>query len=359
MGNLAKTQELPEHQFISLQQRELYKREDPAEPQKIWTKEFITICVVNLFIFLGFQMLLPVLPIYAAKLGGSSTWAGLALGAFTLSAVIIRPFVGRLIDRKGRKVIYYYGIVILIVIMVSYQWMPSVLLLLAVRFIHGFGWGAATTATSTIASDLIPKRKFAEGMGYFTLTTTLPMALGPAIGAIVLGAYGFSAVFIVASAIITISLLLALPVKVREPEPNPAAEQGGVIEKSAILPSLVMFFITLSYGAIMALIALYAQERHVENIGLFFTIYSLAILLSRPYFGRLADRKGEACAAIPGILCILGAMGLLYFAYSLSVFLIAAFIYGVGFGAVQPSLQAIAVRNVTPDRRGTAKAVLT
>jgi MFS family permease len=112
----------------------------------------------------------------------------------------------------------------------------------------------------------------------------------------------------------------------------------------------------MSYGAVVSFIALYAEERQVQNIGLFFTVYAIALLVSRPYFGRLADQKGNSFAVIPGIAAILGAMVILYFAHSLSIFLFAGFIYGLGFGAVQPSLQAMAVRNVEPSRRGAANA---
>jgi len=324
--------------------------------QRLWTKNFVLVSLANLFLFIGFQMLLPVLPVYSVKLGGASTSAGLVIGVFTFSSVVMRPVAGLLLDQKGRKGIFFYGLMVIMICTLAYQWVPGVLSLLALRFIHGFGWGAAGTATGTIASDLIPKKRFAEGIGYFALTGTAAMAIAPAVGLALMHGYGFRTVFNVSVAAVIAAFVIAVPIKLQKTKPQAAGESKGLIEKSAVIPSLVMLFITMSYGAIVSFIALYAQERQVQNIGLFFTIYAIALLVSRPFFGRIADRKGHVFAVMPGILGILGAMAILYFAHALSVFLIAGFIYGLGFGAAQPALQAMAVRNVAAERRGTANA---
>jgi MFS family permease len=328
----------------------------PLNRPSLWTKEFILITVVNLFIFLGFQMLLPVLPVYSAKLGGANVWAGLVVGMITFSAVIMRPIAGRLLDQKGRKGVLLYGLGVFILCTLGYNWVPSVLLLLVLRFIHGFGWGASGTATSTIASDLIPKHRFAEGMGYFGLTSTLAMAIGPALGLSLMNGYGFNTVFNLAAASVMIAVLIVFTLPTQTPILKPNQKKGGMIERSALLPGFIIFFINMSYGAVVSFIALYAEQREVQHIGLFFTVYALAILVSRPYFGRIADRKGTSFALIPGIGALLGALVILYVANSLTIFLLAGLLYGFGFGAVQPSLQAMAVRNVEPARRGSANA---
>lgn len=232
------------------------------------------------------------------------------------------------------------------------------------RFIHGFGWGASSTASSTIASDVVPKSRLGEGMGYFGLTSTLAMAIAPALGLEILGGYGFNAVFYISAGVVLISIFIALLIKYHKPDVVPKSDsdgfpksgKAGIFERSAILPAVVIFFITMTYGAIVSFIALYAGQKQVENIGLFFTVYAAALLISRPYFGRLTDRKGTPFAVLPGILCVIVSMSLIYFANSLMAFLIAGFIYGIGFGAVQPALQAMSVRKVDNTRRGAANA---
>lgn len=338
--------------------------EKNAEFQKrepLWTRDFILISIASLFITMGFQMLLPVLPVFSAELGGSDSWAGLVVGIFTISAVLMRPVAGRLLDKQGRRGVFILGLIVFLVCVVAYNWTSTIFVLLILRFIHGFGWGASSTASSTIASDIIPKSRLGEGMGYFGLTSTLAMAIAPALGLEVLSGYGFNAVFYISAGVVFISIFIALPIKYHKPDMLAKSDSDGpgkteIFEKSAILPAVVIFFITMTYGAIVSFIALYADQRQVENIGLFFTVYAVALLISRPYFGRLTDRKGTAFAVLPGIICVILSMCCIYFANSLLAFLMAGFIYGIGFGAIQPALQAMSVRKVDNTRRGAANA---
>lgn len=328
---------------------------DPKTPkQNLWTKDFLLIMCANLFIFLGFQMLLPVLPVYATSLGGSDASAGLVIGVFTLSAVIIRPLAGRWLDQFGRKGVYLSGLVLFVLAIVSYHWTSTIFLLLLLRFIHGFGWGASSTASGTIATDIIPKSRMGEGMGFFGLTNSLSMALAPALGLSLMSHSGFSAVFNVSIAFALVALFIALFINYEKPHTKAPSKNHNYFEKAAILPGIIIFFITMTYGAVVTFISLYAAQRGIQNIGLFFTVYAIALMISRPFFGRIADTKGYAAAVLPGILGVLVTMLCLYFAQSMSAFLIAAFIYGLGFGAIQPSLQAMAVHNIPTFRRGAA-----
>jgi len=334
----------------------LQEAAEKAKRQSLWTRDFILVSLANLGVFMGLHMLMPVIPVYAIELGGSETWAGFIAGGFTLSVVLIRPLAGNLLDRQGRKGVYLVGILLFLSCTLAYYWVPSLLTLFALRFLHGFGWGISSTGASTIATDIIPKSRMGEGMGFFGLTGTLSMAVAPALGLGLMSGYGFDTVFTVAVVFVVLAFLIALPIKCLQLEPNDRSVKTGIIEKAAITPGIIILFLTITYGSIVTFIALYGAQRQVENIGLFFSAYALSLLFSRPYFGRLADRKGYAAAVLPGILAVFVAILLLYLAHSLLVFLLAGFIYGIGFGGTQPALQAMAVRNVEPSRRGAANA---
>jgi len=324
--------------------------------ERLWTKDFLLVILMNLLLFFGFQMLLPTLPVYVLDLGGEESMAGLVIGIFTASAVLVRPYAGKLLDALGRKIVLVAGLIVFLVSVLGYNWAPTVMLLLLLRFIHGFGWGAASTATGTIAADIISRSRLGEGMGYFGLAGTLAMALAPLVGLSIIASFGFTTLFLFSAALV----LLALVVVNFMTFMDISSEQGrqkvkpALFEKSAWRPSLVMFFITMTYGAVVAFIALYAAQRQVENIGLFFTVYAITLTVSRPLAGRMADRLGVDKVVIPGIIFILLTMVVLAQAGSLAVFLLAGIIYGVGFGAVQPSLQALVVQNIPPTRRGAA-----
>lgn len=330
--------------------------------EKLWTKDFVLIASINLIIFLGFQMLMPTLPVYVMKLGGSESSAGLVMGVFAVSSVLIRPFAGRAIDTYGRKGIFLVGLIVFVLSVLAYNWLPSVMILMLFRFIHGFGWGASSTAAGTIAADVIPKKRLAEGMGYYGLASTLSMAVAPALGLFLITRFNFTALFFSSASATIIATLLALLItyqRVTQPDlPATIKTKPVLFEKSAFRPSLVIFFITMTYGAIVSFLALYAAQLGIANIGPFFTVYAITLMIIRPLFGRLADKKGFDIVMIPGILCILTTMLLLAKAQSLELLLIAAVVYGVGFGAVQPSLQAMAVMNVPFNRRGAANGTL-
>ena len=331
---------------------------------KLWTRNFILILIINLITFFGFQMLTPTLPLYVEKLGGTQAEAGLVIGIFAISAVVVRPLVGRGLDIYGRKGIFIIGLGIFLLSVLLYNWVPTVLFLMLLRLIHGFGWGTSSTASGTIASDVIPRQRMAEGMGYFGIAGDVAMAIGPAVGLFLTGNGGFHGLFFTASASILIVMVLAFFITL--PKTNPPAAQGqpsvrpSYFEKSAFRPSLVMFFVTATYGSLVSFLALYASQLGISNVGMFFTVYALALMVSRPLFGRLADKHDNDIIIIPGILAIFVAIIILSQAQAVRqpwlMLILTAVIYGLGFGAVQPSLQAMTVRNISFNRRGAANA---
>lgn len=324
--------------------------------EKLWSRDFILILLANLFTFIGFYMLLPTLPVYAKKLGGEETIAGMVIGLFTASAVIIRPFAGRALDTYGRKAVYLLGLGIFILSVIVYNWVPSVLFLLLLRLVHGLGWGACTTAAGTIAADIIPKKKLGEGMGYFGIASTIAMAIAPALGLGILAKFhdNFTYLFALSTSMIIIAVIISLNIRYIKISKENNESKGSLFETNAFKPSSVALFIGMTYGAIVSFIALYAYQRGIENIGPFFTVMAVTMIISRPISGRLADKKGFSTVIIPGIISVLITMLLFSQANNLFMFLLGGIIYGIGFGSVTPSLQAMAVQKLSPQRRGAA-----
>ncbi|MDI6812175.1 MAG: MFS transporter [Desulfitobacteriaceae bacterium] len=332
-----------------------------AEPEssnaalpKLWTRDFILIALINLIIFLGFQMLMPTLPFFVTYLGGSNAAAGLVIGVFAVSSVLIRPFAGKAIDTYGRKGVFLLGLVVFLMSVLAYHWLASIVVLMLFRFIHGLGWGASSTAGGTIAADVIPKKRLAEGMSFYGLASNLSMAIGPALGLYLIQRYSFGALFFSSASTVVLALLFALVIHYQKTPPNSAKVKASLFEKSAFRPSLIIFFVTMTYGAIVSFLALYTKELGIGNIGPFFTVYALTLIVVRPVFGKVADRRGYNIVMIPGLLAVLVTMILISKSQALGLLLTAAVIYGIGFGAVQPTLQAMAVQNVPFNRRGAA-----
>src|SRR5690625_2520863 len=157
-------------------------RAEIVEKEKIFTRDFALIWFANFFIFLGFQMTLPTVPIFVNVLGGSDQMVGIIVGMFTFSSLLFRPYAGHALETKGRGKIYLFGLLLFVVSVGTFGFITSMIILIFMRIIQGIGWAFSTTASGTIVTDLIPPHRRGEGMGYYGLSGNFALAIGPALG---------------------------------------------------------------------------------------------------------------------------------------------------------------------------------
>lgn len=332
---------------------------DQRQKEKIWTRDFVLICFANFFIFLGFQMTLPTLPLFVKELGGSDQWIGIIVGSFTFSALIFRPYAGQLLESKGRRFVYMIGLAVFVISVGSFAFITSLMFLVILRVVQGQGFGFASTASGTIATDLIPPKRRGEGMGYFGLSGNLALALGPALGLTLVGKVSFPTLFLLAASSGLVAFLLSSTVrykKVEQYSDHTATIQFDIFEKTALQPSILLLFITFTFGGIASFLPLYAAEKGVSGIETYFFVYAIFVMLSRTFAGQIYDRKGHSYVFPPGVIFIFIAMLLLAWLPNMTVLILAAAIYGLGFGTVQPALQAWAVDKAPNNRKGMANA---
>ncbi|MEH7418109.1 MFS transporter, partial [Neobacillus drentensis] len=332
--------------------------EKQLQKEKIWTKDFVLICLANFFIFLGFQMTLPTIPLFVEDLGGNDQLIGFVVGIFTFSSLLLRPYAGVALETKGRKFVYIIGLTIFVLSVGSFGFITSIFLLFMMRVVQGGGWGFSTTASGTIASDLIPVTRRGEGMGFYGLSGNLALAIGPSLGLTLTGIISFKPFFLLCAGLGLIALILSSRISYKKVDPNPGKEKTKrkLYEKGALKPSILMFFITVTFGGIAAFLPLYTVEKHITGIQLYFLFYALALMVTRSFAGQLYDRKGLQAVFIPGTLLILAAMILLAWLPNSFILYTAAALYGLGFGMVQPALQAWSIEKVPVNRRGMATA---
>ncbi|MFD2629719.1 MFS transporter [Oceanobacillus kapialis] len=327
--------------------------------EKIWTKDFVLICLANFFIFLGFQMTLPTLPLFVNELGGSDQLIGIIVGIFTFSALLLRPYAGHALDSKGRQFVYMTGLAIFVISVASFSYITSIAVLLLMRVVQGVGWGFSTTATGTIATDLIPEKRRGEGMGYFGLSGNIALAFGPALGLQLAGVISFTQLFLICSALGFIAFLLSAKIKYKKVEEAPVKSttvKFDVFEKTALEPAILLFFITVTFGGIASFLPLYAEEKGIAGIELYFLVFAIFLMVSRTFAGKIYDTRGHIYVFLPGTVLIFVAMLLLSWLPGTTALLIAAGLYGLGFGSVQPALQAWAVNKAPANRKGMANA---
>ncbi|UOE53173.1 MFS transporter [Bacillus sp. CMF12] len=332
-------------------------KKQSAGSDKIWSRDFVLILMSNFFIFLGFQMTLPTIPLFVEKLGGNDQLIGIVVGIFTFSALLLRPYAGHTLETKGRRFVYLTGLAIFVLSVGSFGFVNSLIFLFVLRIVQGFGWGFSTTASGTIATDLIPAKRRGEGMGYFGLSGNIALAFGPTLGLALAGVISFKLLFLICALLGLAALVLSSRIKYRQAEKQSVPlKRWDIYEKSALRPSFLLFFITVTFGGIASFLPIYSAQKGIGGIHWYFLLFAIALMISRTFAGRLYDQRGHQAVFLPGAVLILAAMFLLAWLPDSMIMYIAAILYGLGFGSVQPALQAWSVKEAPANRRGMANA---
>jgi MFS family permease len=238
--------------------------------------------------------------------------------------------------------------------MILYDWAGGIAALLVLRFFHGASWAFSTTAIGTSITDVIPPARRGEGMGWSGMATTAAMAIGPMVGIWVIQNHSFQLLFIIAACLSAVALLLSVATKIPY-QPKAEAKRLVIFEKSTLPVTAALFFLTVSYGGITTFLPLFAQSIEV-NAGAFFLVYAVTLTLTRPIAGQLSDRRGESSVIMVSLLVTMTALFVLVFTRGFAGVIASAVLYGLGFGAAQPALQAANLRLAHPEKRGVATA---
>ena len=333
--------------------------EQEQTPWEIWIKDFFLTWINRFSFFLAHHLTRPILPLYLVSFGASSTVIGAVMAVFTITATATRIPVGLLIDRIGRKPFLIAGVALFAVGNFGYLWAPGILLMLPFRMLHGVGWSGCTTAVATLAADIAPQKRRGELIGYAAMASSLGGAIGPVAGFALLQRFDFSGVFFGAAALLFVSLILAAFVK--EPEHGPRSNHRQrwidlLVIPETLLPAVAVAFLSFGHGGILTFLPIHALKLGLENPGLWFGLYALCLLLSRPVAGPLSDRISRRAVIIPGLILNLLGIGILALASSPAWLMAAAVVGGFGTGAAQPALMTVAVDQTSPQRRGQSMA---
>lgn len=328
---------------------------------KLWTKDFLIVSSANFFLFLTFYVLMVTLTIYTMdNFHASQAQAGLASSIFVLGAVLVRPIAGKKIDKIGRRKLLLGSLVLFLIASIGYFLVNSLSLLLIDRLIHGFAFGLATTATGTIAADIIPNERRGEGTGYFAMSTNLAMAFGPFIGLLITQHFSYSIIFYAASLFAAFSLVASLFMNVPEGDKGGASPQKGFkisdyFEKRALPISIFIGFAGFAYSSILSYLTSFAKEMDLmDAASFFFVVFAVFLLASRPFTGRMFDMKGENAVIYPSLLLFAVGMVILSQSHHGITLLIAGALIGVGYGTFQSSCQAISIKEAPSNRMGLA-----
>jgi MFS family permease len=319
----------------------------------LFTRHFFLLCSFTFVTFLSAFLLFPTMPLRILALGGTKAQAGLFLGFLTFSSAFSAPFCGTLGDRLGRRVMLIAGTLVILMLSAVYAVSTSLWVILPAALVHGFFWSGLLAACSALVTQIIPPERRAEGFGYSGMASVLGVAVAPALG-IYLFHYGWIWVCLAMGALTLAAGAILL--RIREERTGPRSLAGffsqGLVERHVFVLALALFFCSFGYGGVTSFVALYAQESGTHPTGIFFTVFALTVILSRPFIGRMADRVGRPRILVPCLASTSLGIGLLAISGNLPVMLASALVLGVGFGSVYPVLAAHVMERVDSSRRG-------
>lgn len=332
-----------------------------VKPQKprLWSANFVLICLSTLFLSIVFHSFNTTLPIYIEKFGGTAKIAGLALSSLTAAAIISRPITGFYLDKYGRKLIFLGGIVLFMIPTAIYLKMIPVVMLVAFRFVQGLGWGIGHTASGTVALDIIPRERLGEGLGIYSLANSISMSCAPAIALWLINNYSFELLFLVCLIITAIILIFVLSIRYPKIERQASDFKFNIVDRTALRPSIIMLIISLVHSSLISFLPLYAKELGLTTAGYFFTAMAVTTLISRFLSGIIIDRvgwKGYDLNIIVGTFSIVSAMVIVAHTGKLLHLIVGGLFFGLGFGLVQFTLLILAVNNAPPEKKGSANA---
>ena len=337
---------------------------DTEASHKLWSRSYVFLIIANFFLFFGDNLLLPVLPVYVKKFGANDFQIGIVAGIFFATSILVRMFTSRMAAKTGRKTLLIIAMVVCCVAMLGYYFSAGLLLIILWRLIQGGGFGASTTLYGASVADMIPLKRMGEGMGIFGLGLTIAGALGPFLGAASVASSDFRWVFLVAGALVLVSIILTIFSSTENHQTEQPKRQNlkdflsDFVEPRAIYPALYMLLIGLAMGGFFTYIVLYGEEIKVSQISLFFIVAAVSEFLIRVVCGKLYDRHGMTIVVVPGALAGILACVVLAKANSLAMIIIASLLVGLAFGTIFPVADAIAMKSVSPERRVAANATV-
>jgi MFS family permease len=321
---------------------------------RLLSRDFGLLWLSSLLSFGSFFLLLTALPLYALDLGGRESEVGLVLGVFALSAMCLRPVAGVQLDRRGRVPILALGALIFALASAGYAIVPSLVALLALRAFHGTGMALGATAGPVLAGDLAPVGRRGAAIGLQGSAQNVASALGPPIGAALAASLGYPRLFLAAAAMAAAGFLCAT--RIREPPRAGAAARSArtaPFVARAVAPGAVALGLNVAYGTLASFVPVYAVRVGLSNPGLYFLAFALSMIAGQTVGGRLSDRFGRAAVLLPGLLLLAAGVALVP-SFSGWALLASGVVAGLGQGAAQPTLFALAVDRVGPAERGAA-----
>ncbi len=329
------------------------------EKPKLWTPGFINVCIANFLMACSFNLLMPSIPLYITEqMGVEQSKTGIVLASYAIALMFVRPFSGYFVDTHSRKKVLLVAFSCYVLIFFGYFIATTILLFIIIRFLHGIMWGLSTVSSSTLAIDVVPTERRAEGIGFYGTFMNVAMAIGPFIAIHIYNTYSFDSLLWCAIGMgllgITAVVLIKAPAR-----PSVVSERPS-LDRFFLLPAWPVFLNQLlpcfAWGTIGPFVAQYGKQIDIPNAGIYFLFWAGGIILSRIFAGRLVDKGYIHWVNVVAMAIV--AISFFAFAtyHNMYAFCGAGLFIGIGFGMMFPALQTIYINMAENNKRGTANS---
>jgi MFS family permease len=310
-----------------------------------------------MFFWMSVNFFLPILPLYYHSLGMDDHQIGLAVGAFSLGAVLFRVFSGKAVDRYGSKPVISVGIAVSVVAIAGYYFSTSLLSSTLTRFLHGVGisgYSAAALTTVTLMND---ESHTTQAVAVYTLFTMIGMGFSASTANWLFGIGNITLISAVGAAATILSALLfpKAPKLIVKASPGETLPFGRVVANpGVVIPTISLLAVNICYGSVMTFLPLLMLSQGVVAISAFYIAYAVAVVLSRLWVGKLCVWLTPERLAFY-ILLMLAAIMLVTGQYASQLMLVLCGAgVGIGYGLAFPALATTVTTYTVPANRGTA-----
>ncbi|WP_051611885.1 MFS transporter [Xylanibacter ruminicola] len=343
--------------------------------ERLWNRNYCKVMAANFTLFFAFYVLTPLLPLYLSEhFGATKDVIGLVLSGYTITALLVRPFSGYVVDSFPRKTVLMLSFGVFAIFFAGYLAASTLLLFTIMRTLHGGPFGALTVANSTVAIDVLPSSRRTEGIGYYGLSNNLAMAIAPTIGIFIYQlTNSFEFLFWLALIVATTGWLIDSTVKLKPRDSSQARSSRLSLDRFFLtrgwLLGLNMVAFGFSFGVLSNYLAIYGKEVMgiTGGTGTYFMLCSVGLILSRLQ-GSKALRDGRVThnAATGMVISLVGYTIFIFmptlFVSNHTAIMIgyygSALLIGLGNGHMWPAFQNMTINVATNKQRGTANSTI-
>ncbi|HSJ60875.1 MAG TPA: MFS transporter [Jiangellaceae bacterium] len=322
---------------------------------RLFTPAFVGLAVADLAYFTAAGLAILVLPLYVTGPVGSTTaGAGLAFGAFAVSALVLRPVAGRLTDTLGRRPLMMGGAVLAAACLLATAYTDSLAVIVGLRLLSGVAEAAFFVASYAALADLAPPSRMGEALSYNSLGLYLGIAFGPVLGDLLVRTWGYAAAWQGAAVLALLAAAVVLGIgETRKPR---TAGDGPTrfVHWPAIPPALGFLASIVAMGGFLAFVALHADDVGMARTGLPLTLYGLVVVICRFVFARVPDRLPPLKLGAASLVAMASGLILIAMWPAPSGVITGAILLALGVTFSTPAFFTAVFATARPSERGAA-----